>query len=293
MSVYEEVKRNQLVTEVDIQTQAGLDDYQVQLSDISNPTASQDNAVISGGEFLPHWNESLDFDAWVKMNIEVAGKRLLVLSGNSNLNSVSDGEEVFDFFDTFTSLDWATKWSSASQASYSAANNRLRLADIDATTNHIVTQNTYSNFVLTLKAQSDNTLSSLYCFFHPTTTWSAAGEGAIVYNNTGLNCRAYINGANNLETIVEDLNDDYTFNLTIPSSGNATSEILYTDGSQLNINTGTPANTSGYISLLEWQGNYSYVDYLYLRQYASVEPTVHFGTPKNIAVALKSLGRIG
>ena len=146
MSVYEEVKRNQLVTEVDIQTQAGLDDYQVQLSDISNPTASQDNAVISGGEFLPHWNESLDFDAWVKMNIEVAGKRLLVLSGNSNLNSVSDGEEVFDFFDTFTSLDWATKWSSASQASYSAANNRLRLADIDATTNHIVTQNTYSNF---------------------------------------------------------------------------------------------------------------------------------------------------
>lgn len=96
MQVFEEIQRNQLVTEVDIQTQVALDDYQVHLSDIANPTQSQDNVVIDRfGEFLPHWNESLNFDTWIKMSMGIAGKRILMLRGNSNVSSVSSGDNVF------------------------------------------------------------------------------------------------------------------------------------------------------------------------------------------------------
>ena len=117
MQVFEEAKRNQLVTEVDIQAQVALDDYQVRLSDIPNPTQSQDNVVIDRfGEFLSHWNESLDFDTWVKMSVEVTGKRILMLRGNSSISSLSNRSAFVNY-----SSDLTTEGQAISSGDYAPA----------------------------------------------------------------------------------------------------------------------------------------------------------------------------
>ena len=109
MGVYVEAQHNQLVTEFDIQSQAELEDHQVQLADVDNPTQAQDNLVIGGdGVVIPHWNESVDFDTWVKIHIENAGRRVLMIHGNDGLIGVSSIDDTMIFGDDFS--DDLSKW---------------------------------------------------------------------------------------------------------------------------------------------------------------------------------------
>ena len=109
MQTFEELQRHQLVTEFDIQSQTELTDYQVKLDNVDNPTQAQDNLIVGAdGESLPHWNESTDFDTWIKINIATSGIRGFLFHGNSGLSSVSDiyatledGSDTFDDLNTF------------------------------------------------------------------------------------------------------------------------------------------------------------------------------------------------
>ena len=101
MQTYEELQRHQLVTEFDIQSQSELEDYQVHLENVNNPTQAQDNLIIGiDGRILPHWNESLDFDIWIKINISLSGKRGLLVHGSEGLNSGSSGINTFAYLTT-------------------------------------------------------------------------------------------------------------------------------------------------------------------------------------------------
>ena len=103
MQTFEELQRHQLVTEFDIQSQAELEGYQVKLDNVDNPTQAQDNLVVGvNGESLPHWNESVDFDAWIKIQIEASGKRGLLIHGNSGLSSGISISDTMEWGDDFT-----------------------------------------------------------------------------------------------------------------------------------------------------------------------------------------------
>ena len=95
MQTFKEVRRHQLVTEFDVQSQSELTDYQVKLDNVENITQAQDNLIVGvDGEQFPHWNESLDFDTWIKINIGISGRRGLLIHGNSGLNSGNDGDNT-------------------------------------------------------------------------------------------------------------------------------------------------------------------------------------------------------
>ena len=113
MQTYEELQRHQLVTEFDLQSQSELTDYQIKLDSVDNPTQAQDNLVVNtDGTPLPHWNESINFDTWVKMNIDIGSKRGLLIHGNTGLSNESSIDNTFIFGDDFPTgtLDTTNKW---------------------------------------------------------------------------------------------------------------------------------------------------------------------------------------
>ena len=296
MQVFEEVKRNQLVTEVDIQTQVALDDYQMHLSDIANPTQSQDNVVIDRhGEFLPHWNESLDFDTWVKMSMEIAGKKLLMIHGGVELSSGSNITDAMIFGDDFLStLDYTSKWVSNAQASYSTSNGNLEVQDQDEVYNNCLnSQNNFSNgyIIETRFKASGSTPCELYI-------QSEASKATNTVNDiirirladsliTGIG-GVYDTGINGVDGTW------YRGLLKIPASGDAGAYIYSDNGQTLHTSkTGTPATRTGYIFIHQRPNSLGYVDWIFVRKHTTTEPTYTIGTPKNILITLKSLGRAG
>ena len=293
MRTFEELQRHQLVTEFDIQSQSELDDYQVKLDNISNPTQAQDNLVVGAdGTPLNHWNESVDFDTWVKMPIETSGKRGLLIHGNDGLSSVSSGDDTFMFFDDFEStMNWTTKWASPLQSSYITTSGELRMTEIDATANRLITQSSYNNFIVETAIKSTNTNSAAYMYAHSSTTWNS--NDGMNYDFQGSTATTAIGGVQTVESVTEDLSDYFQCKLEIPSSGNGVATMLYPNGDALSTRTGTPTSRTSYVSLFEWQGSYAYIKLFKIRQYATIEPTVQISTPKNILTALKSFGRAG
>jgi hypothetical protein len=267
MQVFEEAKRNQLVTKVDIQTQVALEDYQVQLSNIANPTQSQDNVVIDGhGEFLPHWNESLDFDTWVKTSMEVAGKRILMLRGNSNVSSVSNGDGVFIKYH-------------------------------GAATSNFKDSNTFQ-IPLIYEAKFRRTSSAtsyLFWGFSDVSMLPVTGDaGMLMSHDTGR----YLKMDNNaVESHIHEgseltYNQWYKGKIIISSSSDSHG---YFDGDEVvtGITTNIPVGNNMGLEMDAETGTCEQ-EYSFVRKYTATEPTWNEnGAEQNIVVALKILGRAG
>lgn len=264
MQVFEEVQRNQLVTEADIQSQAALTDYQVQLANVANPTNSPDNVVIGNGEFLSHWNESLDFDTWVKMNITTSGARMLLLHGNAGLSRVSDGDDTF------------IAWHGADTTQY--------IDSLIVTPSNIIYETKYKH-----TAATHNQLFGL------SNSQTIADDGMYiqVYNVGGLR-RLYVENENSNGVISESpgLTIDTYYRCKITYDG--TTARGYIDDNEIasGITTNIPDEILG---IFMYQATGTYVqDFSLVRKYTATEPTYSIGAaPKNIATALKSLGRAG
>lgn len=320
MQVFEEAKRNQLVTEIDIQTQVALDDYQVQLTDIANPTQSQDNMVIDRfGEFLPHWNESLDFDTWVKMSMEVAGKRLLMFRGNSSVSSASNGDNTFPLFEdgSDSSLD-SSKWTEyhdltpqtpGTYTSFSDGILTLNPGAVDVHCSSVVSvaNNLPLNAIVTIRMYSAD--SGQYPY-HAVSYGNGALSYILIHPHWGLNfynsyseqgySNTLIKSIANSETDIGDAaNGGWgSYNILDFKMENSEVRILKNEGAwligegsnllsgtqQLSISSGKSSNGGGNM----------YIDYVYVHKYVATEPTwTADGAEQNIAVALKSLGRAG
>lgn len=295
MQVFEEVKRNQLVTEVDIQTQVALDDYQVQLSDIANPTQSQDNVVIDrNGEFLPHWNESLDFDTWIKMSMEVAGKRILMLRGNSSISSVSSGDSVFINFDGFEDAlqgDWTTVFTPMNYAATGDYYSGLQSMQVGASGDRgggkwgvAFEENVVISFMW--KRTSTNPLKLIGG--DASTTIYVIWTGDLLQYYDGAQQGSYslplATGWNKIT--IKDI--DFVAN---------TYDICVGDDETIVYNDIEMWSSSAYDDFIEFFNDdtvgFGYVDNIYARKYTTTEPKVTVGASKNIAAALKSLGRAG
>ena len=291
MQTFEEVRRHQLVTEFNVQSQSELVDYQVKLENVDNPTQAQDNLVIGvDGGVLPHWNESVDFDTWVKMDIEQSGKRGLLIHGNDGLSSGSSISDTFLFGDGFVNLN---NWNYGAGASIS--NGTLVLTtnhaditnknDIGVLEDYIVetrVKTTITGSPVLINTQTDSTMSSTVGYATP--WW---------YNNQNT---AYLRvdgvGAN-LGWAQHSINTWYQTKLIVPSSTNVITEV-WDDGTINLLHTANTAskttNTEFYIGFYYYAATW---DWVIVRKYTATEPTVHIGTPKNISTALKSFGRAG
>lgn len=264
MQVFEEVKRNQLVTEVDIQTQAALDDYQVQLSDVDNPTKSQDNVVIDRfGEFLPHWNESLDFDTWVKMQIESSGKRVLLIHGNDGLSSASSGDDTF--------IQW-----------HGVATAQFLDSLIDPGENYIVEQ--YTKVVSFPSTQNVGGMTDNLALTGDVLNFQSALVQDWVLGickNNGT--ETYVYEAPNLDVGVL-----YRLKIVVLGTSN-----VYHYANDNMIESGITTNIPDANMGLFMAGSNINQLWSFVRKYTATEPTYTISTPKNISTALKSFGRAG
>jgi hypothetical protein len=268
MQVFGEAQRNQLVTEVDIQTQVALDDYQVQLSDIANPTQSQDNVVIDRfGEFLPHWNESLDFDTWVKVSMEVAGKRILMLRGNSNVSNVSNGDDTF------------IQWHGSATANF--------IDSISVSPTNVV----YEAKVRETGGTGHNIRVGISNYQNPT------DDDSLMINSHGPANGVYIFGIN--EGVASSLNEPPRFTTNvwykILITDDGTTIKGYVDGDEIGsggVTTNLPNENLGlFMHLHTGTGEQ---EYSFARKYIVTEPIfLAENIPQNIATALKSLGMAG
>ena len=256
MQVFEEAKRNQLVTVVDVQTQVALDEYQVQLSDITNPTQSQDNVVIDRfGEFLPHWNGSLDFDTWVKLSMEIAGKQLLMLHGNLNINSISNGDDTFEWYNNGFSGIYESS------------------------------ETFGSGYKLITRSRVPDSIAYM-C------TWADSGSSptrwiTLRQRNTGVWAKEENDGA----TTTTELSETIDSNYHICEIGKITGTAYFTlDGvDKGTLSTGAAADADHITNL---QSDVI-TDWAAVAKFITTEPTYSIGAPKNISTALKSLGRAG
>lgn len=314
MQVFEEVKRNQLVTEVDIQTQVALDDYQVQFQDIDNPTQSQDNVVIDRhGEFLPHWNESSDFDTWVKMSMEIAGKRLLILQGNSNVSSASNGSDTFVVFDDFGDASLDPQWTYAEGATpatddYSESGGVLQITS--AETDHPWIGNRLGEVPRVYTSISDIDVEI--------TTKITTGSLDVIYEGVGIYiaqdnddwtsvvhlCSTHF-GVNEAQREKQDAGvrtySSINFTKTNPEYlkltrlGNIFEYFVSADRiTWTSFGTYTKTMTASSVGMYVFDNAIESFDDFRVRKYTATEPIWSAdGGEQNIAVALKSFGRTG
>lgn len=299
MSVFEEVKRNQLVTEIDIQTQVALDDYQVQLSNIANPTQSQDNVVIDRhGEFLSHWNESLDFDTWVKMSMETAGKRILMLRGNSSVSDRSFIDGVFIFGDDFNgiSLD-SSKWDTLG-ATLSFDGNTISVKNNSDSTDQTVSSKTTftGEYILESRAKIIGTAAYNYLLKQSDTPTDNT-PSTIIGTSTAVSSpyKCYINYGASTHTATPTSNDFSIFARHKIIRLDSSVKYYYNNAHQITHTTNIPTSTDSLVvGFMPYYLNEEIItDNIFVRKYTATEPTTNIGTPKNIAIALKSLGRAG
>ena len=293
MQTYEEVHRHQLVTEFDIQSQSELEDYQVQLENVDNPTQAQDNLVISvNGESLSHWNESLDFDTWIKVKIGISGKRGLLIHGNEELANKSSITDTMMFGDDF--LEDLSKWS-GDVANYGIVNNKLPMADttakiiyasIGGLSNTIIeskistTSNGDTNdYAYGIAYRIDAANRCLFLRRSAGETYARRwGDQAVYYSTVPPQWTDNVYGIDKVIVGSTVANSIHSFNgTTITGVANYNSDI------------NADISIYSYATL----DSDNVIDWVFVRKYAAIEPIVHIGTPKNISTALKSFGRAG
>ena len=277
MRTFDELQRHQLMTEFNVQSQSELTDYQVKLDNVSNPTQAQDNLIVGiNGESLPHWNESVDFDTWVKMNVGGSGKRGLLIHGNDGLSSWSSIEDTMRFGDDFGDSSIAGKWTDDITCTESGG-----LLHVVGSTGAIYGDVSVGiNHIFGVKARTNDLVGNGYV------GWGEAVDYVM-----------YFNGDSNLLYSRADnaykQNQALTTSMVVVEIARDGTNIHFTiDGITNSFASTTTQSKEARIYLLGDATDID-VDYIYFRKYATTEPTVQIGTPKNISTALKSFGRAG
>ena len=265
MQIVEEVGRHQLVTEFDVQSQSELTDYQVQLENVGNPTQAQDNLVVGvDGESLSHWNESLDFDTWVEIDIATSGKRGLLIHGNDGLRSENSGDDTFiQYHGDTTSIFTDTPI----QVPPLIVNGRF------SWTPPISTQNTF---------------------------WGVVGSGGFADEAADINHRinteifrsvTFNETSASGTTVIGAASSDSVYEIVL----NGTNAKFYRDGTLHSTHSDATVPTGDLLGLFWGAKNVgdARLHWSFIRKYTAIEPSVQIGTPKNISTALKSFGRAG
>lgn len=298
MRTYEELQRYQLVTEFDIQSQSELDDYQVKLNSIDNPTQSQDNLVVGAdGTPLNHWNESLDFDTWVKMEIGISGKRGLLIHGNTGLNSGSNGIDVFQFFDDATgtfSDNWNTSSDNLNGDKFSYESGYIKCVPASDGVCKIGIKDTYTisnDVIIDADVYISGTQGGAWLvgrYVDVNNNYEMFSYSADIGNSYVIKA---VTGVRTASFVANVITEDVWHNASAVVHGD--NQEIYADGNLMHSETFTD-HASGKIGIGSYySAGVQRWDNIRVRKYTATEPTVQISTPKNISIALKSFGRAG
>lgn len=297
VQTFEELKRYQLVSKFNVQSQSELTDYQVQLENVDNPTQAQDNLTVGNdGKVLSHWNESLDFDTWIKMQIDISGKRGFIIHGNSGLNSVSSItdvalEGVGDEFDD-ASIDtfiWDTvnndgTWNEVGGVLTGSNGDGFWMrSKVVGTDYHIwaygKASDMDSGYIMSNVGVTTDPWSNGYAFraLAPDNAMKIVRAGSQVASETvTLIANTYYYHE------IKKVGGDLTYKI-YDSSKTLLQTVTYSDGTPL---TGDRIAFRGYAETLT-------TDWIFVGKSTTTEPIYSIGATKNISTILKSFGRAG
>ena len=292
MRTFEELQRHQLVTKFGIQSQSELEDYQVKLDNVDNPTQAQDNLIVdNNGKSLPHWNESLDFDTWVKMNIGISGKRGLLIHGNSGLSTVSSISKTMLAGSEFDDL---TGWTQQSGTWTAGA---TLTSTADAFLRHTEELPVSSDFIIEMRAKTGDNFYPAIIAKGDSTISTSVGYNTWGYSYTPLTPRFRV------DNVILDAGNtqlsDFTWYRLIAklhlTVGNNIVEMYSDTGTFIDsAETSTDStNTEDYFGIYNLVDNDMEIDWIFVRKHTPTEPNIQISTPKNISTALKLFGRAG
>lgn len=272
-------------------------------------------AADDGTTLLPYWIEEWDTTnqigkVWVKIPSLLANSSttLYLYYGNPNAVDADNPEGVFDFWDDFngTELD-TSKWEAfASGGNYSVANSYVTLSPVPNKNNAVAlrsnvqfvndiiveakvnpTSNTYYDLGL---IKTENIITSVwhifeeknlgYSFEAQTVTTTATYSGYYLGRidpGTKVILAGPVGKGQQLQEII--------YKLTYTAEGKLIGQVIFLDGAiwaTLQVTDTTYLNDNKYIVI--WQGEYykgwggpSSWDWIRVRKYASVEPSVSIG----------------
>ncbi|MCK5397799.1 MAG: hypothetical protein KAJ33_06090, partial [Thermoplasmata archaeon] len=272
---------------------------------------AQDNLVVGvNGESLPHWNESVDFDTWVKMNIGISGKRGLLIHGNDGLSSGSSGVDTFDLFDFigYTEVD---------PSSHITITNS-KIDAIDVTTDAAYVHKTVpsiTDFIHEFEyyrtsgaspygGQAPIIIGDGYGTISASTWGTKNGIGIYADSNPHmLQISKWVSGSRTAGTSI-GYSENTLYYITLQRAGTTLTLSVYSDAEKTTHISGSPQQLSvastafDTLNFATIDTGYNYQRSFYIqdflsRKYTATEPTYTIGTPKNISTALKSFGRAG
>ena len=229
------------------------------------------------GKKCDYWVESYTSRTSVVVWIEVptAGQRWLnIFYGNGRAVSESSGENTFDFFDDFSGVTIdASKWTSAGTTTITSGS--AKVGTTSNITSSLTSVATFGEgYILRAKATIANTSLSQVrlgfvnnsqdvCLWH---SWSPSKYTYFVYaGNASSGSPSYVSlGAKYLTS--------YTYEIRRQGSG--VTALYVDDVAKVTGRTGSSTSANPIFINTYDANNYSYIDWIYLRKYAAVEPTL-------------------
>ncbi len=279
----------------------------------ANADGSDIRFAADDGTLLPYWIEEWDSvnqtaKIWVKIPSLLANSSITIYMyyGNPSAVSESNGEAVFDFFDDFNNTDLdLNKWAAfASGGNYSVANSYVTLSPVPNKSNAVALRSNaqFTNDIIVeakVNPQSDTCydLGLIKTGDIITSTWHLPGGGDLGYafraqevtrsdrgyylakrTASGFTMlKRHAGGGQTLQEII--------YKLTYTAEGKLIGQVEFLDGTiwlTLQVTDTTYLSDNKYIVI--WQGEYSSGlggpsswDWVRVRKYASVEPSVSIG----------------
>jgi len=270
-------------------TSGAQTDYQMKLtvtydSDMTSDFSDLRFTKLDGTTLLESWLESYTASTsaiiWVKTDTPANGVNadIYMYYKNSAASSDWDIENTFLLGDDFSgaSVDWTDRWVSDEHTDYSISSDKLRAA---VTTNTDVL-NSQSSFTAPIVIESsmrcDNTAGNTVLAFEEYAAYLSGYDHVMLKWNDDR-YQSNLNSSYNALATTENLSLYYRVNYTIPSTGDATFEILKS-GSSAYSRSGTPHYRTGKLALQHYGSGYGWYDWIMIRKYCSNPATYVFGS---------------
>lgn len=235
-------------------------------------------AIVNGTQngSLSLWVEQCssagkNMTVWIKSDVAISTTPIpvYIAYGNTTATLVSNIESTMLFGDDFddASLNW-TKWISSDHSNYAESGSVMTMTVASAATEVIQTAGTYSNFTWETKIKTASQFG-YGALFHtvPATYTGNTLENVLGWGASQIQIK--VNGTYSLKSWGTDGNNFYRMVVKWPTAGVANVYTYYYDNMTLAYSdtTDTPTtSTNLYLSMLQWGGATSQVDFAFARQ---------------------------
>ncbi len=289
--------------EIDLSPVTPVDDYQVMLT-LNPENFDYQNSQDDGGDlrfydtnnnelsyWIENWDDTGDSLVWIK--VPDSGTSVLTMKyGNSTAENVSDGENVFEFFDDFsgTTID-TSKWVEFDNGNYLSQNDKLIATGGSGAwgSNGLRGTQTFTRADLELNFRYKPTEINDHMMFG----WHDSGTGNsytdLIYAYYDLSSQTvdvYEDGVDRTPTLAGRWNNgtNYRVKMQLKSAGGNTYQKSVDDGLnfETSYNSSYSSETPVKIGLTNHSKSFE-IDDLFVRKYSASEPVAAVGGLKLIS----------